>query len=235
MFQFKQFCITQEKAAMKVGTDGVLLGAWTPVEEHVKSILDIGTGTGLVALMLAQRCMSAKIDAVEMDDFACEDANQNFNASPWKQRLTLIHESFQSFTEKTINKYDLIVTNPPFFSNGLKNNCSRESQARHDESLSQDDLILGVIKLLDETGTFVLILPLADYEEFRFKAARNGLYENRRLLVKPTPRKPVKRVLSSWSKKMSREFISDEMVLELSRHNYSETFRGMTAGFYLDL
>jgi tRNA1Val (adenine37-N6)-methyltransferase len=233
MFKFRQFKVFQENAAMKVGTDGVLLGAWTPVSDKIERILDVGTGTGLVALMLAQRCETTRIDAVEIDEVACEDAYKNFEISRWNDRLTLIHETFQTFSETAEIKYDLIISNPPFFSNGVKNNCSRKANARHNEALSQGDLISGVIKLLNYAGTFAVIHPLSDYEEFKLKAARKGLYECQRLMVRPNLQKPVKRVISLWSKKPSGEFRSDELVVELYRHHYSDAFRKITAGFYL--
>jgi len=233
MFTFQQFKVCQENAAMKVGTDGVLLGAWTPVDHQPLRILDVGTGTGLVALMLAQRIGAGMIDALEIDEPGCVDARQNFEMSPWSDRLNLHHISFQDFSEKVAVKYDLIVSNPPFFNSGLKNPCHRKATARHSEALNQEDLLNGVLCNLADDGRFSLILPVADYEAFRGKASRAGLYESRRLLVKPTPDKPVKRVVSLWSKSFSTELVSEEMVLELSRHYYSEYYKSLTDDFYL--
>ncbi len=218
---------------MKVGTDGVLLGAWTPVPNNTKRILDVGTGTGLVALMLAQRCTKAVIDAVEFDANSCRVADFNFRASPWNKRLNLLEESFQAFSRESTDKYDLIVSNPPFFSGNLRNSCARKAAARHDVALSQEELIPGVLKLLTESGHFSLILPVADYDQFCLRAARNGLYESQRLMVKPTSNKPVKRIVSVWGKnRVDRPYV-DELIVELSRHNYSEEFRNIVLGFYL--
>jgi tRNA1Val (adenine37-N6)-methyltransferase len=233
MFTFQQFKIYQEYAAMKVGTDGVLLGAWTPLPEKADRILDIGTGTGLVALMVAQRSSAGIIDAVEIDAPGCVDAERNFENSPWSERLILYNKSFQVFAEKAAFKYDLIVSNPPFFSASLKNPCHRKATARHDGALSKEDLVEGVLRLLSEDGVFSLILPVVDYEEFRSKASRAGLYESRRLMVKPTPYKPVKRVISVWGKLFPEDPVTEEIVLELSRHQYSNFYKTLTADFYL--
>ncbi len=233
MFQFQQFSIIQEKAAMKVGTDGVLLGIWTPVNSDTHRILDVGTGTGLVALMLAQRCSSARIDAIEIDLPSCEDARRNFDASPWGDRLILSNASFQLFSDSSPDRYDLIVCNPPFFSGGLANSCERKATARHNFSLNNDELLDGTLSLLNEDGRFSVILPFSDYEKFRVKAARKGLFEYHRLLVKPTPEKPVKRVISLWSMKMHEDLISEELTVELSRHHYSDNFRRMAGEFFL--
>ncbi|WP_462317721.1 tRNA1(Val) (adenine(37)-N6)-methyltransferase [Marinilabilia sp.] len=233
MFHFQQFSIKQERAAMKVGTDGVLLGSWAPVNDNTNRILDLGTGTGLIALMLAQRSSESMIDAVEIDEPSAGEALVNFQDSPWSGRLTLVNDSFQSFSQNTIEKYDLVTCNPPFFSNGVRNNCDRKATARHNDVLSQEELISGVLKILAENGNFCLILPVPDFADFKFKAARSGLFEHHRLSVKPTPQKPVKRILSCWKKHSASILEESEMVLELSRHNYSDTFRKMTSEFYL--
>jgi len=233
MFRFQKFTVVQENAAMKVGTDGVLLGAWPPVDHQPLRILDVGAGTGLVALMLAQRTDDSMIDAVEIDDFACVDAEINFKESPWSDRLKLYNTSLQSFAEKSEFSYDLIVSNPPFFSGSLKNPNQRKAVARHNGGLSQEDLVSGVLKLLSKQGRFSLILPEADYNIFRLKAARAGLFESQRLEVSPNPGRPVKRIVSEWRKVFLEESVVEEMVLELSRHHYSDRFRRMVSEFYL--
>ncbi len=158
-FEFKQFRIEQQKAAMKVGTDGVLLGAWTPIVD-AQRILDVGTGTGLIALMLAQRS-NARIDAVEIDKLASEEAEFNFAQSPWNDRLNVFNTNFQVFVNLPFVPYDLIVSNPPFFINSLKTKCAALSVARHDEMLSFDQLITGAKRLLSNTGRFCVIIPFA--------------------------------------------------------------------------
>ena len=235
MFHFQQFSIQQSGSAMKVGTDGVLLGAWTPVSEVSGRILDVGTGTGLVALMLAQRNPLAFIDAVEIDPPSCEDARYNFNHSPWNERLTLFENSFQNFTKTTGASYSLIVCNPPFFSKSIKNSCDRKAIARHDDVLNYNELLNGCKKLLRSNGHLSLILPADGYETFRTLAARKGWFEYRRLDVKPSPGKKVKRVLSFWDLQMPDGPLStEEMVVEITRHQYSDDFYRLTRDFYLE-
>ena len=150
-FSFRQFTIHQDQCAMKVGTDGVLLGAWVNVE-NAQRILDVGTGTGLIALMCAQRSESV-IDAVEVDRAASEQAAVNCSASPWKDRITVVHDSFQHFAESTAYRYDLIVSNPPFFKNSLKPKGLARSLARHDDRLSYESLLYYTVKILEPGGT----------------------------------------------------------------------------------
>ncbi|MGQ1888935.1 tRNA1(Val) (adenine(37)-N6)-methyltransferase [Thermophagus sp. OGC60D27] len=236
MFRFKQFSIRQDKAIMKVGTDGVLTGVWTPIPDHTKSMLDVGAGTGLIALILAQRCCEAQIDAVELDDPSCDDMEANFEASPWANRLSVYRSSFQTFCDTVGKQYDLIVCNPPFFSGGMKNPSARKALARHNHALSHVDLIEGIKKSLRQTGVFSLILPVLDYENFRLEAARRGLYEYRLLKIRPTPSKSVKRVISVWGLQLPRVALqAEELVIELSRHHYSEEFRTLTRDFYLNI
>jgi tRNA1Val (adenine37-N6)-methyltransferase len=233
MFKFQQFTVIQENAAMKVGTDGVLLGAWTPVDHQPAKILDVGTGTGLVALMLAQRTQNAMIDAVEIDDAACIDAGTNFKASPWSDRLNLHYTSLQDFAEGNASSYDLIVSNPPFFSGSMKNPNERKAVARHNGGLSHEDLVSGVLKLLSRQGRFSLILPVEDYNVFRFKTARAGLFESQRLEVSPNPGKPVKRVISEWTRAAVNAPNIERIDIEESRHKYTPGFKNIVSGFYL--
>ncbi|MFW6202987.1 MAG: tRNA1(Val) (adenine(37)-N6)-methyltransferase [Marinilabilia sp.] len=234
MFHFQQFSIQQSGAAMKVGTDGVLLGAWTPLTDLPDRILDVGTGTGLVALMLAQRHPSAMIDAVEIDSQSCLDARWNFEHSPWKYRLTLFEMSFQDFSKTAGSPYDLIVCNPPFFFRSIKNTCRRKTVARHDDALDYQELLHGSRQLLHPGGQLSLILPAEGHETFRGMAARNGWFEYRRLNVKPSPGKKVKRVLSCWGLLVPEDHLaSEEMVVEISRHQYSDDFYRLTRDFYL--
>ncbi|MBZ4676346.1 MAG: methyltransferase [Anaerophaga sp.] len=221
---------------MKVGTDGVLVGAWTPVPDYpVSTILDVGAGTGLIALMMAQRCPSARIDAVEIDAPSCEDMEVNFSESKWSDRLQVFNTSFQDFCVKTKKRYDLIVCNPPFFSNGLKNPSVRKALARHNHLLQQEELIDGVKKLLSRNGFFSLILPFPDYELFRLAASRKSLFEHCKLCVRPTPAKAVKRVISLWGLNMPEQLGIEELFVESARHKYSDEFVKLTHAFYLNL
>jgi len=171
-FQFKQFIVHQDKCAMKIGTDGVLLGAWTSLDSHPTSILDIGAGTGVIALQLAQRSMAQTIDAIELDSDAYEQCVENFEASAWGDRLFCYHASFEEFYFEIDETYDLIVTNPPFYSEDVDSGNSSRNLARQSQSLPYEELVSGVGKLLSEKGNFATIIPFKNEEEFMQKAAR---------------------------------------------------------------
>lgn len=230
-FKFKQFTILQEKAAMKVGTDGVLLGAWADIE-NTKSILDIGTGTGLIALMLAQRS-NANIDAIEIDEAAFTEACYNIEQSAWTENINIYHTSLQEYAISSQNKYDLIVSNPPFFDNSLKANDISRTTARHTDSLSTNDLFLGATNLLTKKGKFEVVIPTDRYERYKLSAVEYNLFCNRVLYIKPTPQKPPKRVLLSFSNE-NNNLIEETLVIEeFGRHQYSEKYKKLTQDFYL--
>ncbi len=229
-FQFKQFTIYQDLAAMKVGTDGVLLGAWANLNNATK-ILDVGTGTGLIALMLAQRNSIAQIDAIEIDKHAYKQALINFTKSPWNDRVNGILSDFQTYKNPT--KYDLIVSNPPYFNNALKNDCSKKSTARHTDSLSYDELIHCAAQLLTDNGLFCVILPANERISFENMAKDNNLFLNKLLNVKPTPNKPFKRVLMEFSF-INKKLIEETLIIEeFGRHQYSDAYKQLTKDFYL--
>ena len=229
-FKFKQFTVHQDLAAMKVGTDGVLLGAWASLEAS-HSILDIGTGTGLIALMLAQRNKHANIDAIEIDKQAHQQALINFEQSAWNNRLKAILCDLQSY--QAGHRYDLIVSNPPYFNHALKNKCEAKAKARHTESLSYDELIQGVSKNLSETGRFCVILPAEEVEHIKQLASHHKLILNNVLKVKPTPSKPPKRVLLEFSFK-NKAMVQNELIIEMfGRHQYSDDYKTLTKDFYL--
>jgi len=158
MFKFKQFSINQDKTAMKVGTDGVLLGAWTPTNHNPFSILDIGTGTGLIALMLAQRTTAEQIDALEIDEDAYEQAVDNFENSPWSDRLFCFHAGLDEFIEEPEDEYDLIVSNPPFYSEDYKTENEQRDLARFQDALPFEDLVEAADLLLSENGILAVII-----------------------------------------------------------------------------
>lgn len=230
-FQFKQFTIHQQYSAMKVGTDGVLLGAWAHCEKASK-ILDIGTGTGLVALMLAQRS-KAMIDAIEIDKTACQEAMKNIVQSPWPEKIQVHHSSFQEFAQTTSQTYDLIVSNPPFFQQSLKAATSERTHARHDDALPVADLFAGAKKLLATHGIFTVIIPIDILNNYKQEACINGLYLDELLWVKPTPAKAPKRVLCAFSK--SELPLKEETLIVESggRHVYSDAYKRLTRDFYL--
>lgn len=232
-FQFKQFRIIQERSAMKVGMDGVLLGALVDPSE-AKRILDIGTGTGLIALMMAQKNNSALIDAIEIDPEAFEEAKMNFQDSAWDDRIRIECCSFQEFAERTDRKYDLIVSNPPFFAqDGLKAPVQNRAQARHSDSLPFEVLISGAIKLLAENGRIALILPVESLPEIRNLAISNHLYLSRLCRIKPNPLKTNFRIMVELTRK---ECVTKEehLMIEYEKHHdYTPEYKELTKDFYL--
>lgn len=230
-FKFKQFTIIQNLAAMKVGTDGVLLGAWANCTES-KKILDIGTGTGLIALMLAQRC-NAIIDAIDIEENACSEAKSNVTASPWQNRINVFHTSVQDFAKQADLKYDLIVSNPPFFDNSLKAGYNERSTARHTDSLSTSELFFSVKNLLNSNGKFAVVIPTDKMQQYYSNANNNKLQCNKLLCIKPTPTKQAKRLLLEFSFNQS-ELEENELIVEkYGRHKYSEEYKELTKDFYL--
>jgi tRNA1Val (adenine37-N6)-methyltransferase len=231
-FTFKQFSIEQEKSAMKVGIDGVMLGAWTDVA-NAKNILDIGTGTGLIAIMMAQRNNAANIDAVEIDRMAYEQAIENVNNCRWKEKISVIHDEFQHFAETTQKRYDLIVSNPPYFIASLKSPNMQRTVARHSALLTQDDLLCGIDKLLTEKGKFCAIFPYLEANIFIAKSAAINIFCNKKTNVKPNYEKPVKRILLEFSR--TKQNLSETTIsIETSeRHSYTNEYKMLTKDFYL--
>jgi tRNA1Val (adenine37-N6)-methyltransferase len=231
-FQFKQFRIVQEKSAMKVGMEGVLLGAWTDVSD-AECILDIGTGTGLISLMLAQKNPSAQIDAIEIDREACEEAFFNVQESKWNDRIHVFCQSFQEFSTVTEKKYDLIVSNPPFFGPGLKAPAKNRAQARHSDALPLDKLISGAANLLNEKGRMAFVLPVESFPEIEHLAGLNRLFISRICRIKPNPQKPVFRILIELTK-LDGVIQESEFMIEFeTHHDYTPEYKSLTKDFYL--
>lgn len=218
---------------MKVGTDGVLLGAWAKAE-NASRILDIGTGTGVVALMLAQST-NAQIDAIDIEDGAIKDAQFNFNQSPWNERLRAYKTSIQEFANNCDLKYDCIVSNPPFFNNSLKSAQKGKALARHTDTLSFADLIEGVTKLLNPAGLFCVIIPVESENEFQQIAVDHGLYLTKITRVKPNFSKPCKRVLLQFEFNQKGTTESVLIVETEVRHKYTPEFIELMKPFYLNL
>lgn len=230
-FQFKQFRVEQEKCAMKVGTDGVLLGAWADVASASR-ILDIGTGTGLISLMLAQRQPGAQITAIEIDEAATQQAQENFDLSPWTDRLTCRHISLQNFLKEEGARFDAIVSNPPYFNNSLKNPDKQRSTARHTDTLSYTEL-MQASSLLTERGHLSVILPTQAEEEILDAARQAHLHCSRKTDVRPKIEAAPKRVLLEFRKDFTTTNKS-ELTIEIERHVYTPEFKQMTEAFYLD-
>ncbi|MBU0489253.1 MAG: methyltransferase [Bacteroidetes bacterium] len=230
-FRFQQFLVFHKNTPMKVGTDGVLLGAWAPLPENGK-VLDIGTGCGLIALMIAQRC-NLDIDAVEIHDGACLEAQSNFSDSPWAGRIRLFNDSVQNFAFGRIASYNLIVCNPPFYVNSLKPDTEGRTTARHAISLKHEELAKITSSLLKPGGKAALILPADAASQFITTCKQSGLMLNQLVHVKPTPEKPAKRALMLLGQKEVDEVVENEMVVEVGRHRYSDEYARLTRDFYL--
>lgn len=227
-FQFKKFTVAQDRCGMKVGTDGVLLGAWA---RGGKQILDIGTGTGLVALMMAQRFTEACIDAVEIDKDAAEQATENVSASPFAGRIKVIGKALQDFQPNA--SYDSIVTNPPFFSNSLLAPDSSRSMARHTVTLSFSDILLFAVNHLADDGEISAIIPTDCMEAFSQEAFTRGMFLTRQYMIKTVERKPAKRCLIAFSKSRAKAFDMAEVVLMDKDGKRSDWYDLLTKVFYL--
>lgn len=245
LFQFKEFSIAQDKCAQKVGTDGVLLGAWAgKTLTSPQQVLDIGTGTGVISLMLAQRFPQATIEALEIDADAYEQATENFENNPWGDRLFCFHASFQEFYEEVDERYDLIVANPPFHdSNGIHPHeqiDNKRQQARFDDALPFEELIYGVYKLLETDGTFACIIPSDRVDKFIEITSYFQLEPVRTTLVKGTATSKVKRCLMEFRFRESvlhsnTPHIETSLIIEKTRHVYTEDYIELTKDFYLKM
>jgi tRNA1Val (adenine37-N6)-methyltransferase len=232
-FQFKQFTVWHDRCAMKVGTDSVLLGSWTDFSNAI-NILDIGTGSGILALMAAQKTTNAQIDAIEIDVAAVEQAIENCNQTQWNDRINIYHQSLQKFANTTQKCYDVIISNPPYFSNVLKSPDKQRTAARHDDHLDLKTLLQTTIKLLEPTGRLNLILPMIEGEQCIHEAVKLGLTCIQQTFVKPTKNAPPKRRLLCFAK-YSAPYYSDEFFVETeTRHIYSLTYQQLTQDFYLN-
>lgn len=215
---------------MKVGTDSVLLGAWANCS-NCKNVLDVGTGTGILSLMIAQRC-NAYITGIEIDKDAFSQAKENIENSPWKERMHIVHSSLQEFIS-SIEKYDLVISNPPFFQDSLKAPEKPRTQARHNETLNPEEIINYTIKHLSVKGRLAIIWPVEQGEKFTELAFEKNLFCQRITFVKPNPTKPPHRLLMEFGWKNTK-LLSNEITIETgTRHHYTEEYKNMTKDFYL--
>lgn len=242
-FHFKQFTINQDQCAMKIGTDAVLLGAWANLEHHPNSVLDIGAGTGVIALMLAQRSNEETIDAIEIDENAYEQCVGNFENSPWSGRLFCYHASLEEFTDEIDYKYDLIISNPPFYSPTLASpslpkgeNIMSNSRkiARFYDALPFEHLVESVSKLLSDEGKFSVIIPFKEEENFIELASNINLFPNRITRVKGSPTSEIKRSLMEFSFNKN-DLKINELIIEVERHQYTQDYINLTKDFYLKM
>lgn len=231
-FQFKQFAIDHSESTMKVGTDAVLLGAWVNLHE-ARNILDIGTGSGVIAIMLAQRSSSfTHIDAVEINEPDADQAKANVLHSPWPQKVSVHHSSIQNYLPGI--RYDIIVSNPPYFTNSYKPPDERRIQARHTILLPFDELLNAVEKLLEDSGKFNVVLPYTEGLEFQYMAEVKGFYCTRQTALKGRTQKPVERLFMEFAKHPS-PCAKEEIVMFNDHDQWSETYKNLTRDFYLKI
>ncbi|GEC78525.1 tRNA1(Val) (adenine(37)-N6)-methyltransferase [Flavobacterium aquatile] len=234
-FNFKKFSVNQDKCAMKIGTDGVLLGAWCPVDNNPFSVLDIGAGTGILSLMLAQRSHAEQIDALEIDEDAYEQCVENFENSPWSDRLFCFHAGLDEFVDEPEDEYDIIISNPPFHSENYKTDDSQRDLARFQDALPFEELIEAADLLLSENGIFAVIIPYKEEERFIDLCAQVELFPVKVTRVKGTHTTPIVRSLLAFKRYELSVLTADELVIEISRHEYTDEYIELTKDFYLKM
>ena len=235
-FKFKKFEIAQDQCGMKIGTDGVLLGAWAPHKSDAKHILDIGTGTGVIAIMQAQRCPKAMVVGVEVDENSAQQASENMAASPYHDRLDVHLGSIQDFSRDTNVKYDLIISNPPFFTGGTLSKNQARKDVRHTVKLPNGDLLRCAHKLLSKDGIFSVILPYIEGLRFKEMAGQYGFHLSHMTEVKPKADKSVERLLMAFKRHAVDEVVSNSLVIQHEKRNdYTDDYIELTKAFYLKM
>ncbi|MFK7810807.1 MAG: tRNA1(Val) (adenine(37)-N6)-methyltransferase, partial [Saprospiraceae bacterium] len=228
-FYFKEFVLQQKADVMKVGTDGILLGAWVDTTD-AKHILDIGTGTGMIAVMCAQKNKKAKVDAVDIEEAAYKLASLNTKACEWSERLGVFHGSIQEFSKVRDIKYDLIVSNPPFFTGGTFSQNSDRNHMRHTIKLPNGELLQAVRRLLIRDGRFCVILPYLEGLRFKEQAEQYGFFCTRKTAVRPTPNKEIERLLLEF-RFIDNPTQEEELIVE-NNNMYTDAFVCLTKAFY---
>lgn len=232
-FHFKQFSISQDRTTHKVGTDGVLVGSWVNILQHDKFLLDIGAGSGLIALMLAQRSgEDVHIDAVEIDATAAKQAGENVARSPWPLKVAVIHERVERFAPDIV--YDLVVSNPPYFVNSLHPPGEKRLQARHAFTLTFPDLLKAVVRLLSPEGRFAIILSHTEGVHFIKIAREIGLFPIRRTTFRARRHKPPERLLMEFTRE-EKTLEESEIVLYEEGELWTAEYKALTKDFYLRL
>jgi tRNA1Val (adenine37-N6)-methyltransferase len=232
-FRFKQFELMHERSVMKVGTDGVLLGALCDPGSAGK-ILDAGTGCGLIALMLAQKC-KAEIHGIDIDEASIEEARLNATNSPWNDRLKFIHRSLQEYTLQHAGEYDLMVSNPPFFADSLLSPSFSKSLAKHNVQLDMDELLSSANILLNADGKLWLIIPSSNTPQVAEKALQLGMLVGQQISIHPKQGRPSHRDILLLTKDESTKPISTSLCIRDQDGSYTEEYRNITADYYLSL
>jgi tRNA1Val (adenine37-N6)-methyltransferase len=230
-FRFKQFQITDERSAMKVGTDAVILGAWAQ-GNNPQSILDIGCGSGLISVMLAQRYAKAKIYGIEIDADAVKDARFNFQHAAWNKNLHIVHQDIQSYQPS--QKFDFIVSNPPFFKDSLFPDKVNRAGARHEQSLSIDELLDSVARLLEDYGVFSIVFPYDREGELIAKAEKLALFPMRILRTRNKPEAIIKRSFIEFSFTKKHDISYETFGIRNNDNVYSKEYQSLTSEFYLN-
>ncbi len=240
-FKFKQFTVWHDQCAMKVGTDGVLLGSWCCVE-NAAHVLDIGTGSGLISLMIAQRNTTSIITAIDIDECAVNQANNNFENSPFKGRITALHISLNDFVERQASSgqehlFDLIVSNPPYYTANVLSPDSQRHVARHSSSLPFDQLVYGAARLLSSEGVLAIIIPYEVASNIIGLAAEHGLSLVRRCDIRNSERKSWKRSMLEFAKtnrSNNSATMTEQLTINRNEGGWSDSYRMLTSEFYLD-
>jgi tRNA1Val (adenine37-N6)-methyltransferase len=231
-FKFKEFTVYQEKSAMKVCTDSCILGAWASRHiQRAEKILDIGTGTGLLALMLAQKS-KAVIEGIESDPGSFIQATENILQSPWSNRIRIIDGDARHFYFS--NKYDFIISNPPFYASDLHSPDQKKNKARHEVSLTLDELITVILSCLQKTGFFIILLPYHRAAYFEKLAASNGFFLQEKLTIRQTPKHPPFRTISLFGHEKKEDLIPDELMIKDSAGKYDKKFFELLKDYYPD-
>ncbi|MDC7995283.1 tRNA1(Val) (adenine(37)-N6)-methyltransferase [Altibacter sp. HG106] len=234
MFRCKQFDVADDRCAMKIGTDGVLLGAWASLDPQPETILDVGAGSGIISLQLAQRSNASVIDAVEVEPNAYEQCTENIENSPWGDRLFCYHASFQEFVAEMDERYDLIISNPPFYSEAYTSKQPSRDLARFAEALPFPELLKGVSKLLSPDGQFATVLPSSSFDSFVKLAEAHLLFPKRICYVKGNAKADVKRCLLELSFQKATPTI-EHLTIEIERHHYTPAYIALVKDFYLKM
>ncbi len=232
MFHFKKFSLDDSKAAMKIGTDAVLLGAWAPCE-HETRILDIGTGSGILALMMAQQNTGIPIDAVELESEAAAIARANVEMSPWAGQINVFNTTIQQFCSEAMHQYSLVICNPPFFTGSLKAPDKARTLARHNDSLPVEDLLECVSKILEKNGKAAFIIPADAFCYWQNEAAKHILFPSLITYLKSSPDQKPHRVLVVFTRIDSPDIPMTELSIYQGKSVYTQEYKDLTKNYYL--